>query len=284
MTARSRYEAGSEALSKRRYAEAALHFEAAATLNPHASSWYMASIAWQEAFRPERSADSLAHAIAMGGLDDATISRANAELAKLESTIGTVDITAPPGWRMQIGGAPLTEAPARLHALPGAHTLRVAPVDRPIFERPLQLSAGVVERLALTARDADQPVASSPQVIERVVVRTETNGVQLRRTFGAAAFGLAGATTIAAVVLGVSALDAREAYRGSRTQGAFDHVRYLEGWTNAAWVTSLVFAAGGAALFFWPAPKDPKTEPAKSGSASARVTVGPLGIGAEGSF
>lgn len=282
MSARTRYEAGTEALQKRRFAEAALHFEAAATLNPHASSWFMASIAWQEAFRPERAADALAHAIAMGGLDEATIERAKSELAKLETTLGTVDLTAPAGWRLQIEGAPLSEAPARLHGLPGAHTLRVAPVDRPIFERPLQLTAGGIEKIALTPHDAEQPVVAAPAVVERVVIRTESSGVQMRKTFGAAAFGLAGATAIAGVVLGVSALDARDAYRESRTRGAFDHVRYLEGWTNAAWVTSILFAAGGAALFFWPAPADSK-DPTKS-AAGARVFVGPTGIGAQGAF
>ncbi len=278
MSARSRYEAGTEALQKRRFAEAALNFEAAATLNPHAASWFMASVAWQEAFRPERSADALAHAISMGGLDDATLERSKGELAKLESTLGTVDLTAPSGWRMQIGGAPLKEAPARLHALPGAHTLRVAPIELPVFDRPVQLVAGGVVTIALTVSDARAEAPASAQVVERVLVPSESGVVQTRRTIGAAVFGLAIATAAAGTILGLSALDARDAYRTSRTQGAFDHVRYLEGWTNAAWVSSILFAGVGAALFFWPAPSSSAT------TKGAAWMVGPGGAGARGSF
>ncbi len=280
MSARTRYEAGTEALQKKRYAEAALHFEAAATLNPHAASWFMASVAWQEAFRPERAADALARAIAVGGLEAAALEHANSDLAKLETTLGTVDVTAPAGWRVQMEGAPLAEVPARVHALPGTHSLRVVPLERPIFDRSVVLAAGNVVTLALSARDAEQEASTPAPVVERVVVRTEAPPGQLRKTLGAAAFGIAGATAVAAIVLGVSALDARDAYRVSRTQGEFDHVRYLEGWTNAAWVGALVFAAGGAALFFWPTPAEKPKEPARGAS----LGIGPSGASVTGSF
>ncbi len=279
-TARARYDAGVEALKGKRYGEAALHFEAAGSLHPHAASWYMAAVAWEEAFRPERAADALSRALGSPELDDLTRERATARLATLETSLATLSVTAPDGWHVQVDNDTEVPTPARLHTFGGTHALRIAPADRAAFLRPVTVRIGTVTQIALVDSDGIVEPPPPAPTVERIVVRTEAPPGALRRTVGVGVLGLGVASAIAAVTLGATALDARDAYRVSRTQEGYDHVRLLQGATNVAWVGAALLVAGGVALVLWPAPRAPQTPGAPaSARLEVRASAGAVGLG-----
>ena len=88
-------------------------------------------------------------------------------------------------------------------------------------------------------------------------------GLDLRRSLGFAAAGAGIASIGAGVVLGVSALSARDAYNAAPTQTAYNHAIGLQTWTNVAFIAGGALAVGGVALVLWPSPS-PKGEPTLS--------------------
>src|SRR4029079_7957919 len=70
---------------------------------------------------------------------------------------------------------------------------------------------------------------------------------------GGAGFGLAAIGS--AIVLGLSANDAKSAFDVDHMQESFDHASSLQTWTNVAFVSGAVFLIGGAALVLWPDPE-----------------------------
>lgn len=55
-----------------------------------------------------------------------------------------------------------------------------------------------------------------------------------------------------AIVLGLNAEGAKDAYDAGPTRASFDHASSLQTWTNVALVSGLVLVAGGVALVVWP--------------------------------
>lgn len=285
--ARAAYDRGSEAMGDKRWLEAALHFENAGRLNPHAASWYMAASAWEQAGQLDRAADAYHIALEYKGLPDDRVNIAKTRLAGLENTLGTVNVAAPNGWRVHLDDRPDVSAPAVLHGLPGTHVLVVAPADRASFRRDLRLTSGLRSDITLTEADAPAdrlpaPVAPPPpvtvpteRVVERVVVQEVPAQSPMTHFLGV---GLMGAGVIglgAGAMLGVSALSARDAYQTSRTQEAFDHARRMQTYTNVAFVAGGLLAAGGVVLFVLP----------KSGARSApTVSVGPSFVSFQGAL
>src|SRR5690349_17222390 len=64
--ARQQYQQGTQAFQAKRYEEAALHFEAAASFRTNAVALYTAALAWDLATKPERAADAYGRALAVG--------------------------------------------------------------------------------------------------------------------------------------------------------------------------------------------------------------------------
>jgi len=274
--ARQQYEAGMRALSERHYLEAAIHFEGAGTRAPHGASYYMAAIAWEQGSRPDRAADAYARALQLPGLDEVANERAKDRVRELEKLLGTLSVTGPDGWRVQLDGQLDVPLPARVHGLPGVHSLHMQAPGRPTAKREVSLSASSTTELELTDTDVPVPTGPTapapPKIVKIEVVREVPPPGNTRRIVGAGVGGLGVATMIGAVVTGVSALGARDAYQSSRTQDAYDHVRALQTTTNVLWITGGALAITGAALYFWPAKSAPKTA----------LTIGAGGLG--GSF
>jgi len=287
--ARAAYDRGSEAMGDKRWLEAALHFENAGRLNPHAASWYMAASAWEQAGQLDRAADAYHIALEYKGLPADRVSIAKTRLAGLQNTLGTVNVVAPSGWRVHLDDRPDVAAPAVLHGLPGTHVLLVAPADRAAFRRDLRLTPG--QRSDINLTEADAPADSIPgpvlvpppapppvpteRVVERLVIQEVPAQTPMTHFLGV---GLMGAGVVglgAGAVLGVSALSARDANQTSRTQEAFDHARRMQTYTNVAFVAGGLLAAGGVVLFILPK---------AGGRAAPTVSVGPSFVTFQGAL
>jgi hypothetical protein len=267
--ARLEYQAGMQAYEAKRFVEAALHFEAAVIQRPHAVAVYTAALAWEEANRPERAADDFARALDVPGLSPAQGANARERLATLEKAMGTLDVTAPEGWRVQLDENTSVLVPAHLHALPGVHSLAVQPPSAPIQHRDVLLELGRTTHLALTAEPppATPPSAKPESTRGPTALSSDSparsSGLDLRRSLGFAAAGAGIASIGAGIVLGVSALSARDAYNAAPTLTAYDHAIGLQTWTNVAFIAGGALVAGGVALIVWPS-ASPKGEPAVS--------------------
>jgi hypothetical protein len=256
--ARVQYQQGTQAFQQKRYNEAALHFEAAASYRTSSVALYTAGLAWDLASRPERAADAYARALEVGGLDAKQTGLAKDRVAQLEKTLGTVAVTAPEGWRVQLDTFTEVPTPARLHGSQGIHGLSVRAPGKPIARRDVTLDAGKVLTLELK---------EEPKVVAKVDVEPEKPPEVeappppspprqeywiTRRVAGVGVAGVGVAALGSAIILGLNANDAKTAYDAGPTRESFDHASSLQTWTNVALVSSAVLVAGGLALVLWP--------------------------------
>ncbi len=254
--ARQQYQQGTQAFQQKRYQEAALHFEAAASFRTSSVALYTAGLAWDLASRPERAADAYSRALEVGGLDPKQQGLAKDRVAQLETTLGTLAVTAPEGWRVQLDTFTEVPTPARLHAGAGVHGLSVRAPGKPIERRDVTLQTGKLVSIELkdepkvVPKVEPEPMKAAPMVeappppprpywITRRVVGVGVGGV------GIAALG-------SAVILGTSANSAKTAYDAGPTRESFDHASSLQTWTNVALISGFVLVAGGVALVLWP--------------------------------
>ncbi|MBX3202313.1 MAG: hypothetical protein KF894_29560 [Labilithrix sp.] len=278
--ARQQYGMGTQAFSQKRYSEAALHFEAAASFKASAIALYTAALAWDLASRPERAADAYGRALEVSGLDAKQTGIAKDRVAALEKSLGTVVVTAPEGWKVQLDTLTEVPAPARLHASPGVHTLTVRIPNKPIERRDVTLDAGKVTSLELKDEPAPAPAAEPEPAAETPAAPTEAAPPRLREPFwntmrviGVGVAGVGVAALGAGAILGTSANGAKEAYDAGPSRAAFDHASSLETWTNVALISGAVLVAGGIALVVVPL-GEKSDGSVRVGAAPGSVVVG----------
>jgi hypothetical protein len=253
--ARNRYNAGVKAFEQKRFVEAALFFEAAAADKPHAVALYTAALAWEQANQPDRAADDYVRCIAVQGLALDKLMLAKERLGQLQSVLGRIEVTGPEGFRVQLDGYTELGVPAVLHGSAGVHVLHVRAPDRPAEDRSLYLQIGSVQKVELSAAapEGGKDDKSRPAPIVVAAPSSEApRGPDVRRTIGFIALGLGGAALLSGTILGVSALDAKDAYIAAPTQNGLDHANSLQTWTNVTFVAGAVLAVGGALLVLWP--------------------------------
>jgi hypothetical protein len=254
--ARQQYQQGTQAFQQKRYQEAALHFEAAASFRTSSVALYTAGLAWDLASKPERAADAYSRALEVGGLDPKQQGLAKDRVTQLETTLGTVAVAAPDGWRVQLDTFTEVPTPSRLHAGAGVHGLSVRAPGKPIERRDVTLQTGKLVTIEL--KDEPKivprvepeppkalPVAPPPPPPPRPYWIT-------RRVVGVGVGGVGIAALGSAIILGTSANGAKTAYDAGPTRASFDHASSLQTWTNVALVTGVVLVAGGVALVLWP--------------------------------
>ena len=78
-------------------------------------------------------------------------------VAQLETTLGTVAVAAPEGWRVQLDTFTEVPTPARLHAGAGVHGLSVRAPGKPIERRDVTLQAGKLVTIELKEEPKVQP-------------------------------------------------------------------------------------------------------------------------------
>ena len=280
--ARQQYQQGTQAFQQKRYQEAALHFEAAASFRTSSVALYTAGLAWDLASKPERAADAYGRALDVGGLDPKQTGLAKDRVAQLETTLGTVAIAAPEGWRVQLDTFTEVPTPARLHAGAGVHGLSVRAPGKPIERRDVTLQAGKVVTIELKEEVKAQPKVEAEPVKPLPVVAPppasppRTQFWTTRRVAGVGVAGVGVAALGATIVLGLEANGAESAYKASASRESLDHASSLQTWTNVALVSSVVFVAGGVALVLWPDPD--------GGEARMRVGATPGGVVMAGKF
>ncbi|MDB4935755.1 MAG: hypothetical protein JWP87_2727 [Labilithrix sp.] len=255
--ARQQYQQGTQAFQQKRYQEAALHFEAAASFRTSSVALYTAGLAWDLASKPERAADAYARALEVGGLDPKQNGLAKDRVAQLETTLGTVAVAAPEGWRVQLDTFTEVPTPARLHAGAGVHALSVRAPGKPIERRDVTLQAGKVVTLEL--KDEPKVVAKpEPEPVKPLPVEAPPPPPPrmqywiTRRVIGVGVAGVGIAALGSGIILGLEANSAKTAYDAGPTRESFDHASSLEAWTNVALISGALMVAGGIALVVWP--------------------------------
>jgi hypothetical protein len=278
--ARAQYGMGTQAFQQKRYSEAALHFEAAAAFRANGVALYTAGLAWDLASKPERAADAYARALDTPGLDAKQTSLAKDRIAALERTLGTLVVTAPDGWKVQLDTFTEVPTPARLHGTPGTRSLSIRAPGKPIDRRDVALEAGKVSTLEL--KDVPQP---PPKVEPTPPPKTEPPPPPpppivkqgfwtTRRAVGAGIAGAGVAALGGAVLLGINANGAADTYNAAPTRTAFDHASSLETWTNIMLIGGALVTIGGAVLVILP----------EKDEGRVQVGVTPGGASLRGSF
>lgn len=286
--ARQQYQDGTKAFAAKRYSEAALHFEAAASFKANAVALYTAGLAWDLASRPERAADAYTRALDVAGLDAKQTNVAKDRVQSLEKSLGTLSVTAPEsGWKVQLDTLTEVAAPARLHASPGVHTLSVRAANKSIEKRDVTLEAGRVTSLELKKEEPKPPPKVEPEPPREKPAPPPPPDVvpaRLREPFwtnikvaGVGVAGLGVAALGATAILGLNANDAKDAYNAAPSRAGYDHASSLETWTNISLIAGAVLVAGGVALVAVPIG-------GSESQAKIRASVTPGGIGVGGTF
>jgi hypothetical protein len=282
--ARRLYTEARRAMSDKKYSEAALGFEAASKLVPHAVALYTAAQAWELAGAPARAADAYARALATPKLNESQADRSRQRLAALEQQVGTLVITGEESTRVQLEDQIDVTAPARLHGAAGERTLTITRADGTVEQRTVTLTAGDSIEIDVdapqTAATPDPPPkkvvplappAKQPVIVERTKPRPLLTLGYVTAGAGLAALG-------GAVLFGLSAKDAEATYRHSPTRATFDHAKSLETRTNILFAVGGVLTTAGAGLVVWQSLSADEERPALG------VRAGPGSLFAEGNF
>lgn len=257
--ARTQYQLGTQAFQAKKYAEAATHFEAAAAARSNAVALYTAGLAWDLAGKPERAADAFARAVEVPGLDPKQSISAKEKIAAIEKTVGTVVVQGPEGWKVQLDSLTEAPVPARLHALPGPHSMAVKAPGKAVDHREVSLEAGKVIEVNLkdeppkpqATPTADPSPAETPR--DTTSARSTRDSYwTTRRVAGVGVAGLGVAVLGAGAVLGINANGAADAYDARPSREAFDHAASLETWTNVAFIAGAACLVGGIVLVVLP--------------------------------
>ena len=279
--ARQQYTQGTQAFQAKRYEEAALHFEAAASFRTNAVALYTAALAWDLATRPERAADAYGRALAVGGLEPKQGNLAKDRVAQLEKTLGTVVVTAPDGWRVQLDTFTEVLTPARLHGATGVRSLSIRAPGKPIERRDVNLEASKISNLELkdepkvVPKPEPEPARPAAAVVAPPPPRQETYWIT-RRVVGVGVAGVGLAALGSGIILGLQANSAKDAYDAGPTRESFDHASSLQTWTNVSLIAGGVLIAGGIALVVIP-DKD-------EGQGRVRARLTPGGAVVSGTF
>ncbi len=263
------YKQGSAAFAKGAFGEAAALFESAFSEDPRGASIYNAALSWQNARDDARAADDFTRAIASSDLRADLLDNSKAQLAKLETTLGRVALTGPPGAHFAVAHANGT-TPAQVHLAPGHYVVHTTFEGAMSNDVPIDISAG-----ALTSTDLT-PHAVAPVVAVHVDEPTKRTGVIGKATLPISLVVIGTAAVAAGfwIGLGVAALDASNTFHASNLYdgAAHDKAVTFRDWSNVTFVTALVLGTVGVAAL------------ATVHSVKVQAAVGPGSLVLHGTF
>ncbi|MCA9595941.1 MAG: hypothetical protein KC776_21655 [Myxococcales bacterium] len=284
--ARRLYGEAKKAMGDKRYKEAALGFEAASKLHPHAVALYTAAQAWELAGEPGRAADAYARSLSTPKLSDSQAQRSRERLDALEKDLGVVVVTGPESTQVRLDDHIEVTLPARLHGTPGSHTLTITPEGGVSEERTVELSAGATTEIDSEAT-TDEPAPSQQKKKEvplseprKQPVQVETKSAGPWQTIGWVATGAGVAALGGGALLGISAKDAEDTYKAAPTRETYDHAKGLESKTNIMFITGGVLTAAGVGVLIWQATKGGEKAP----GSEVSLELGPQAVWAKGRF
>jgi len=251
---------------------AAEAFEAAFREEPAGAALYNAGLAWQSAREPGRAADAYTRALEIGGLDPPEQADAQQRLSALDRKLGVIDVRGDPGTKVTVAHARGREVPTRIHVGPGEHELRVTTADGKARSETVRVTAGQPTRVELgTAKAPASP--TSPGAADAAA--ESENGPGALPIVGGVSLAAGGGLAVAAIVLGVKAVEARDEFDQSGQTDAelHDRAASLRTGANVCWVGAGVLAAAGVVMLIVYGASGPSetTEP-PSAQASLRLT------------
>jgi hypothetical protein len=280
------YSDAKKALGDKHYKEAALGFEAASRLKPHAVALYTAAQAWELAGDPARAADAYTLALATPKLSDSQAERCNSRLAELGKSLGVLSVAGDAGTRIRLDDHMELGAPTKVYGSAGEHRLRIERVDGTSETKTVTLEAGKQSSLDSSVKPEAQP--ETPEVKPKKVhmaepakhpVESEKPHGSALKTIGFVSLGAGLGVLGGAALLAMSAKDAESTYNSSPSDDTYDHAKSLEKRTNIALIAGGVLTVAGAGLVIWQSSKSEKTS-----ERQVRVRVGAGTIAAEGRF
>lgn len=290
--AKKQFTAGMKAFQASRFVEAALAFEAAHYYKPNAVALYTAALAWKEANQPERAADAFGRALDAQGLNPQQSSMAKESLTALEKTMGTLVVTGPPDAKVQVDALTEATVPARLHATPGTHSLTVRLAGQKPEKRDATFEIGQVKEIDVTPSKVEpkiEPKVDTTPKQPDVVVQTVTT-ISVKRAIGFSAIGVGGAAAVSALIVGLQAVSAGNAYDAAPTREGYNHANALATWSTVLWISAGVFVAAGVTLVLIPeksgTDKEKPADDKSKSNADARLLVAPTvgGLVLRGAF
>jgi len=250
--AQQRFREATEAYKEGRYSAAASLFEAADRLAPHPSTRYNAATAWEEAGEAARAATGYEAALALDTLDEGRRAVAEQRLASLKETLARVKIQQPLGALVTVDHVQSAPVPTTFYLRPGSYNLAVEYRGESSSSRA-RVFAGKDHDIKLNLPVAD---AATPPVVPSVLepkppAMPETeDSVTSQKTWGWVGVGAGVALGGAAVVFGLRALSARDAFNASahRDADARGRASDLRLATNILWGGATLAGATGLVL------------------------------------
>jgi tetratricopeptide (TPR) repeat protein len=260
------------AFSAGRYAEAAQKFAAAHAASPHAKTAYNAALSWEKAGDLTLAIDFYAKALALGGaLDEPRKRAANERVAALAKRLGRLDVMRPVGGFVTVAHLKREPLPATFYLWPGSHELLIETKDGQTTRESVKVEQGQALRLLIDVPGSEKNTAPRPSS-DRKTAQEPGAARESSPTLGWVFLGAGAVCASTAIVLGLSAVSARDDFDASgRTDPeARDRAVTLRTWTNVAWGATAATATTGVVLML-----SARSGPA---SASSDLALGPASV------
>ncbi|MBX3130205.1 MAG: hypothetical protein KF718_26035 [Polyangiaceae bacterium] len=231
------------------HAEAAQTFYEAHRLTPHADALYNAGLSWELAKQRAFAATAYETALQMK-LSDAAASDARTRLAKLADVLGRVEVAAPEGSTIRSEPFVVRAASAVFYFEPGRRRIDVTLPGGDYAVRRVDVMPGETAVVLVESAGSQDDAPPTRRPTRETADETAASRGSTERALGWTAIGAAGALSIGAVALGITALRARDDYEasGNRDAAARERAERMRLWTNIAWGGAAAFAVTGGVL------------------------------------
>jgi hypothetical protein len=259
------------AFSEGRYAEAAREFAAAHAASPHAKTAYNAALSWERAGDLTLAIDFYGKALALGSaLDEPRKRAAKERVAALGKQLGRLDVMRPVGGFVTVAHLKREPIPLTFYLWPGSHELLIETRDGQTTRELVKVERGQELRLLVDVPGTEKTTAPPPSSDRKPASRPAADGTL--PTLGWVFIGAGAACASTAIVLGLSAVSARDDFdaSGRSDAEARDRAVTLRTWTNVAWGAAAATATTGVVLLL-----SARGGPA---SASSDLALGPASL------